>query len=102
YTLRVDPGIRLLIPNVVTPNSDGRNDNLVASVKWLEQAQWAIYNRWGREVHRETADGLAGAEGLTLWEVPNDTEPGNYSIVVTATGLNGNTRNFGVDFMVLD
>ncbi|MCA1764544.1 MAG: hypothetical protein LC664_16350, partial [Flavobacteriales bacterium] len=43
YTLRVDPGIRLLIPNVVTPNSDGRNDNLVASVKWLKQAQWAIY-----------------------------------------------------------
>ncbi|MCA1762915.1 MAG: gliding motility-associated C-terminal domain-containing protein, partial [Flavobacteriales bacterium] len=100
--LRVDPGIRLLIPNVVTPNSDGRNDNLVASVKWLKQAQWAIYNRWGREVHRETADGLAGAESLTLWEVPNGTEPGNYSIVVTATGLNGNTRNFGVDFMVLD
>ena len=102
YNLRVDPGMQVLLPNVVTPNGDGRNDNFVATIKWLEKAQWAIYNRWGREVHRDAADGLAGVENLTLWDIPNGTEPGSYSIVVSATGLNGNTRNFGVDFIVLE
>ncbi|WP_436491547.1 gliding motility-associated C-terminal domain-containing protein [Chitinophaga sp. ARDCPP14] len=48
-----DGGGRLVfIPNVITPNGDGRNDKLV--IKGLENypaSSIAIYNRWGNEVY---------------------------------------------------
>jgi gliding motility-associated-like protein len=42
----------LFIPNIVTPNGDGRNDRFV--INGLTRGPWAltIYNRWGREVYR--------------------------------------------------
>ncbi|WP_171025706.1 T9SS type B sorting domain-containing protein [Hymenobacter jeollabukensis] len=45
----------LLLPNVITPNGDGRNDRFV--VPGLTKGAWQleIYNRWGTQVYR-TAD----------------------------------------------
>ncbi|GAB3835928.1 hypothetical protein GCM10028821_33450 [Hymenobacter jeollabukensis] len=42
----------LLLPNVITPNGDGRNDRFV--VPGLTKGAWelSIFNRWGREVYR--------------------------------------------------
>lgn len=54
---RVDYASCLFIPNVITPNGDGRNDRFV--IKGLTQGPWALalYNRWGREVYATAAYG---------------------------------------------
>ena len=54
---RVDYVSCLFIPNVITPNADGRNDQFV--VKGLTRGAWALtlYNRWGRQVYATDAYG---------------------------------------------
>jgi gliding motility-associated-like protein len=45
------PPIGLLVPNIITPNGDGRNDQLF--IVGLGTDPWAltIFNRWGRRVY---------------------------------------------------
>ena len=54
---RVDYASCLLIPNVITPNEDGRNDRFV--IQGLLHGPWelSIFNRWGREVYATTTYG---------------------------------------------
>lgn len=40
----------LVIPNVVTPNGDGKNDTFLLD-KSLHNSAIAIYNRWGKEIY---------------------------------------------------
>lgn len=42
------------IPNIITPNGDGKNDQLV--VTGIEKGTWdlTIYNRWGKPVYQNT------------------------------------------------
>jgi len=43
----------MVIPNIFTPNNDGKNDDFV--IKDLEsypRSQLLIFNRWGNEVYR--------------------------------------------------
>jgi len=43
----------MVIPNIFTPNNDGKNDDFV--IKDLESypgSQLLIFNRWGNEVYR--------------------------------------------------
>ena len=64
----------LFIPNVVTPNADGRNDAFVVDVpgRW----RLTIYTRWGREVWRSADSGYVGewsgqglADGLYFYRL---------------------------------
>ena len=41
----------LLVPNVITPNGDGRNDRFVINELTRGPWQLEIYNRWGRQVY---------------------------------------------------
>lgn len=43
-----------MIPNVITPNGDGRNDGF--AVRGLAPGAWAltVYNRWGGVVYQAT------------------------------------------------
>lgn len=45
----------LTVPNILTPNGDGRNDQLV--IPGLVGADWQlrVFNRWGREVYRSSS-----------------------------------------------
>ncbi len=45
----------LLIPNVFTPNGDGRNDTFVIlGLEGYDKAELTIFNRWGNEVYRNS------------------------------------------------
>ena len=63
----------LLIPNVITPNRDGRNDAF--AVRGLLPGPWAlvVYNRWGRVVYQtddyHNAWGEDAASGLYYYRL---------------------------------
>jgi gliding motility-associated-like protein len=42
----------LCVPNIITPNKDGRNDAFVVSSYNVGEWSLAIYNRWGKEVYQ--------------------------------------------------
>ncbi len=44
--------IRIVIPNVFTPNNDGANDTFkIEGLDYVEGAVMKIYNRWGRKIY---------------------------------------------------
>ncbi|WP_186742690.1 gliding motility-associated C-terminal domain-containing protein, partial [Spirosoma utsteinense] len=49
------------LPNVFTPNGDGKND-LFAPLRcpaFVEQVEFIVYNRWGAKVYQSTGASLA-------------------------------------------
>jgi hypothetical protein len=99
FTLRVEPGIRVLMPNVITPNGDGRNDALVAQVSGLASARWTIFTRWGNEV--ASGAEAAPAESLALWTPESDLPDGQYTVVLVAAGLDGKVERFVFEVAVV-
>jgi gliding motility-associated-like protein len=82
---------RLVIPNVLTPNSDGANDYFVIDgLQFLENCVLKIYNRWGSVVYESTDyknnwDGGALADGTYFYilTVPDFLKTGPFSGSVT-------------------
>lgn len=95
YLLRVDQGIEVMMPNIITPNGDGRNDNLVALLKGVETCKWAIYNRWGMELQSSASTVVpseideSGFVSLELWSPEADIPDGVYTVVFQAQGVKG-------------
>jgi len=92
FVLRVAPGISVMLPNIISPNGDGRNDALVAQLQGLSTCRWSIFNRWGNEVHTGSAAAPfntagEGLERLALWSPDDEIPEGQYTIVVVAEGL---------------
>ena len=75
----------LELPNVFTPNGDGRNDRFVPTlVRDIAAAELVIYDRWGKEAYR-TTDLMRGWSG-------NGWAEGVYYWVLSHTGLDGVKR----------
>jgi gliding motility-associated-like protein len=77
----------LFIPNIFTPNNDGKNDLFV--IKGLEAypgSQLVIFNRWGNEVYR-SANYLNDWNGSSLAE-------GTYYYLLTRRERIGGTTVF--------
>jgi gliding motility-associated-like protein len=51
----------LVLPNVFTPNGDGKNDvfSPMRCPRFVEQIQFTVYNRWGTKVYEGTGPTLA-------------------------------------------
>ena len=103
FTLRVDQGIEVMLPNIITPNGDGRNDKLVAMLKGVDTCQWVVYNRWGVELHAGASPKLSGLSNLQtvndsgfrelqLWEPEAVIPDGVYTVVFQAQGIKGQSE----------
>ncbi len=70
--LTVEP-CDLVIPNIITPNGDGKNEKFyIPNVEYYPNSTMVIYNRWGRKVFESTNyqgdwDGENCADGVYFW-----------------------------------
>ncbi len=90
YLIRVDPGIQVAMPNIITPNGDGLNDRLVTQLFGVSRISWQVFNRWGQQVH--TGSDNSGASTLELWDGRtrgNEVAEGVYQLTCTVQGLTG-------------
>lgn len=72
----------LEVPNVFTPNGDGKNDVFMVKGLSLEDFHGVILNRWGRKVY-EWSDPQGGWDGRIHGKYAN---PGTYYYIITARG----------------
>jgi gliding motility-associated-like protein len=82
----VEDGLTLEIPNVFTPNGDGKNDLFTIKSTGVKEISLQVFNRWGDKLYEFSGpsaawDGLA-PNGLKVPE-------GTYFFFVKATGFDG-------------
>jgi hypothetical protein len=87
YTIFVEQGMEIAVPNVITPNGDGLNDELVAQLLGVKTLRWKVLNRWGKKVHK--GRGSEPEESIVLWSPSRDIEDGQYFLVVVGFGDDG-------------
>lgn len=80
----VDPQCAIIIPNVISPNGDGKNDVFFIEGILASRSTVRIYNRWGQVVYEKqnyqnnwTASDLA--DGTYYYEVLVDRDPEPYT-----------------------
>ncbi len=72
--------LALEIPNLLTPNGDGKNDILEPiEIKGIKQMSTTIYNRWGKKVGSSN-------EQMINWD-PEDLPAGDYFYEVVYSGF---------------
>ncbi len=76
---------QLLVPNVFTPNGDGKNDEFRVMYRSITQFHCWVYNRWGKKVF-EWTDPAKGWDGTINGR--NAAESA-YFYVIRATGADG-------------
>jgi gliding motility-associated-like protein len=86
--IRVELPSKLEIPNVFTPNGDGKNDEFFVRSNNLVEISAEITDRWGHLVYKVTS-----ASGNILWDGLNQTgqpvSEGVYLYVIRASGKDG-------------
>jgi gliding motility-associated-like protein len=75
--------VDLFVPNVLTPNSDSKNDDFGVYSKHLLKLHVEIYNRWGAKVY--SYDGVNGSWDGTLYGVVLGSGTYFYDIEYTST-----------------
>ena len=80
----------LEVPNVFTPNGDGRNDEFRVAFKSIEKFRGIVFNRWGRKVF-EWDDPGKGWDGRIGKKI---AQPGAYYYIIEAVGadIDPNTK----------
>ena len=98
-TIRVDQGLEVIVPNIITPNGDGMNDALVAKIAGVESMHWEVFNRWGNSLF--AGDALNPSESYTLWSPAEGAySAGVYTVVLQLRGESGEVRTMTVQVMV--
>lgn len=80
----------LIVPNIVTPNNDGRNDILTVSAKGVASLYIEVYNRWGNLLARFESNSVP--DGTTAVWNPEDAADGVYMYALRYTDVNGTVR----------
>ncbi|MES2565403.1 MAG: gliding motility-associated C-terminal domain-containing protein [Bacteroidota bacterium] len=85
--VEVIPVARLIVPNVFTPNGDGRNDIFTLDAIGMGDISISIFDRWGLKMFETTGN------GNIKWDGKNKggaiVSDGTYFYMLNATGLDG-------------
>lgn len=71
----------IIVPNVFTPNGDGKNDVFKITTTGIKDLNCDIFNRWGTKVAN-----VSGVNGI--WDGGNVND-GTFFFILTATGFDG-------------
>ena len=85
-SILIKPCSELWVPNLFTPNGDGKNDRFLTKVTGdVIDFKIMIFNRWGKQVY-ESTDLAEGWDG-TNYNNGSDCSEGVYFYIVTYRGL---------------
>lgn len=88
---------QIKVPNVFTPNGDGKNDEFRIAYKSIISFHCWVYNRWGRLVY-EWTDPQKGWDGKIGGK---DASPGAYFYVINAKGTDAKKYKLKGDINLL-
>ncbi|MFN8297583.1 MAG: gliding motility-associated C-terminal domain-containing protein [Chitinophagales bacterium] len=77
----------VLVPTAFSPNSDNRNDRLVAIMRNVQKLQFFVYNRWGELVYEN--DNMLPGDGWDGTFRGKDQPVGTYVWTFNVTYING-------------
>lgn len=90
------PNSELFIPNVFTPDNNGRNDKLIVCSNNIKSVQFVIYSQWGEKLY-ETTNPTINAQGCyEVWDgkAYGKIQPvGVYAYVAVVTMNDGKVLN---------
>jgi gliding motility-associated-like protein len=87
-TIVIPEGI--IVPNVFTPNGDGKNDVFLISCSGIQSYSLVIYNRWGQEMFTSDSPNISW-DGRTNAGVR--ASDGTYYYILKATSTSGTNWN---------
>jgi len=86
--IKVELDFNVYVPNVFSPNADGRNDIFLPTLRGIKFYKLTIFNRWGEKIF-ETDDVLMGWDGtLNGKDCKNDA----YTWKIYVSALNGDMK----------
>lgn len=85
------------VPNVFSPNGDGRNDDFRVEHEALVDLDCAILNRWGQEVGRLNHPN----DAWNGWDIRSEAPEGTYYYVLHAKGADGRVHELNGSLTLL-
>ncbi len=88
FTIHVLEDVLVIVPNIFTPNGDGKNDEfgITANSTGVAELSGQIYNRWGKEIYSWTGSANSGWDGKIGG---NKAEDGTYYYILKIKGGDG-------------
>lgn len=89
----------IIVPNIITPNGDGKNDYFkIKNIEKLESSKLRIYNRWGKLIYssdnyQNNWDGDGAPDGVYFWFLDYKTYFREASEKGTVTIITDKARN---------
>jgi len=88
----------LVVPNIFTPNGDGKNDIFQVEAEGIQSIEVSIYNRWGKKVYETSVTDFAvDKETKDLWDGTSKSEgkcaDGTYFYILDAVGYDKKEYN---------
>ncbi|MFH2141712.1 MAG: gliding motility-associated C-terminal domain-containing protein, partial [Bacteroidota bacterium] len=87
------------VPNIFTPNGDGKNDEFKVYSKTIVEFKCVIMDRWGKKIY-EWEDVERGWNGKIKGNGA-DASPGVYYYIITAVGQDDKTYEFQGSFNLM-
>lgn len=98
FTIEVDKGYKLMVPNAFTPNDDGINDYFKPEHRGLEYVEMYVYDTWGTMLYHEEGAVISGWNGFTKEQL---SENGNYYYIINVKTFYGQTRTLEGAFTLI-
>ncbi len=92
--IEILPPPNIIVPNVFTPNGDGKNNTFFIDASFYENIEGTLYNRWGEVVFEWFEKGIAWDGRYDGKESPE----GTYYYIISCTLANGKSTHLSGSF----
>ncbi|MDF2437890.1 MAG: hypothetical protein K0Q95_2266 [Bacteroidota bacterium] len=89
FTIEVYEESMVIIPNIFTPNGDGKNDVFMIQSTGVSEVTGIIFNRWGKKIYNWSGAANTGWDGKINGNTAAD---GTYYYVLKIKGVDGKEK----------